>query len=57
MDECVFSYSDIPYQHVMAVDALAQAAGASFTLLGPKDTQIESTKPVVSVGACSIGAV
>jgi predicted GTPase len=56
VDECVFSYSDIPYQRVMAVDAITQAAGASFTLLGPKDTQIESTKPVVSVGAVRTGS-
>jgi predicted GTPase len=56
VDECVFSYSDIPYQHVMEVDAIAQAAGASFTLLGPKDTQVESTKPVVSVGAVRTGS-
>ena len=56
VDECAFSYSDIPYQHVMAVDAIAQAAGASFTLLGPKDTQIQSTKPVVSVGAVRTGS-
>jgi predicted GTPase len=56
VEECVFSYSDIPYQHVMAVDAIAQAAGASFTLLGPKDTQIQSIKPVVSVGAVRTGS-
>ena len=56
VDECVFSYSDIPYQHVMAVDAIVQAAGASFSLLGPKDTQVESTKPVVSVGAVRTGS-
>jgi len=56
VDECVFSYSDISYQHVMAVDAIVQAAGASFSLLGPKDTQVESTKPVVSVGAVRTGS-
>jgi len=56
VDECVFSYSDIPYQHVMAVDAIVQAAGASFSMLGPKDTQVESTKPVVSVGAVRTGS-
>jgi predicted GTPase len=54
-DECMFSYSDIPYQHVMSVGAIAQTAGAAFTMLGPKDTQIQSTKPVVSVGAVRTG--
>ena len=55
-DECAFSYSDISYQHVMGVAAIVQAAGASFTLLGPADTQIKSTKPVVSVCAVRTGA-
>jgi predicted GTPase len=56
VDECVFSYSDISYQHVMGVDAVAQAAGASFTMLGPKDTQLKSTKPLISVGAVRTGS-
>jgi predicted GTPase len=56
VDEVAFSYSDIPYQHVMEVAAIAQAAGATFTLMGPKDTQIRSTKPLVSVGAVRTGA-
>jgi predicted GTPase len=56
IDECVFSYSDISYGHVMSVGAIAQAAGAAFTMLGPKDTQVKSTKPVVSVGAVRTGS-
>ncbi len=56
IDECVFSDSDVPYQHVMSMSALVNAAGASFTLLGPKDTQIKSTKPVIAVGAVRTGA-
>ena len=55
IDECVFSYSDISYDHVMHVAAVVQAAGASFTLLGPSDTQIASTKPVISVCAARTG--
>lgn len=54
-DECIFSYSDVSYQHVMAVSAVVEAAGASFVLLGPKDTQIKSTKPVISVCAVRTG--
>jgi len=54
-DECIFSYSDVSYQHVMAVSAVIEAAGASFVLLGPKDTQIKSTKPVISVCAVRTG--
>ena len=55
-DECAFSYSDISYQHVMGVSAIVQAAGASFTLLGPADTQVKSTKPVISVCAVRTGS-
>ncbi len=56
VDECAFSYSDISYDHVMRVSAIVMAAGASFTLLGPTDTQIRSTKPVVAVCAVRTGA-
>jgi len=54
-DECTFSYSDVSYHHVMAVSAVVEAAGASFVLLGPKDTQIKSAKPVISVCAVRTG--
>ncbi len=56
VDECAFSYSDIPYQHVMGVAAIVQSAGASFNLLGPNDTQVKSTKPVISVCAVRTGS-
>ena len=55
VDDCVFSYSDVPYQHVMAMSAIVGAEGANFILLGPGDTQIKSTKPVISVGAVRTG--
>ncbi|MEE4261717.1 MAG: cyclic 2,3-diphosphoglycerate synthase [Desulfobacteraceae bacterium] len=54
-DYCVFSYSDVSYQHVMSVGAIVNAAGANFLMLGPKHTQIKSTKPVISVGAVRTG--
>ncbi len=56
VDECAFSYSDISYAHVMGVSAIVQAAGAAFTLIGPKDSEIKSTKPVVSVCAVRTGS-
>jgi predicted GTPase len=55
VDECVFSYSDTPYNTVMAVGARVNAAGADFTLLGHKSTMIKSVKPVVAVGAVRTG--
>jgi predicted GTPase len=54
-EDCVFSYSDVSYQHVMSVGAKVNAAGANFVMLGPKHTQIKSNKPVISVGAVRTG--
>jgi predicted GTPase len=55
VDDCVFSYSDVPYNRVMAVSAIVNSAGANFVLLGTKDTQIKSNKPVIAVGAVRTG--
>ena len=56
VDECVFAYSDVSYQDVMGLSAIANAAGADFTLLGPKSTSLKSKKPVISVCAVRTGA-
>lgn len=55
VDTCVFAYSDVTYKHVMGMSARVNAAGANFSLLGPKETQIKSTKPVIAVGAIRTG--
>ncbi len=55
VDDCVFSYSDIPYERVMSAGAIVNSSGANFILLGPKDTMIKSTKPVIAVGAVRTG--
>jgi predicted GTPase len=55
VDVCVFSYSDVPYPRVMQVSAIVNSAGADFWLLGPKETMIKSTKPVIAVGATRTG--
>jgi predicted GTPase len=55
-DECVFSYSDVTYQRVMATGAIVEAAGASYSMLGPRDTQLKSSKPVISVCAVRTGS-
>ena len=52
---CIFSYSDVPYQRVMNIGSMVMAAGASFMFLGPNDTMIKSTKPVIAVGATRTG--
>ncbi len=53
--EVVFSYSDVSYEHVMHVASRAQAAGADFRLLSPRQTMLRAARPVVSVGAVRTG--
>lgn len=55
VDEVVFSYSDVPFNYVMTKASVVNAAGASFRLLGGAETQIASTKPVISVLAVRTG--
>lgn len=55
VQDVYFSYSDIPYQVVMSKSADVNAAGANFILLGPGETMVKSTKPVVSVCAARTG--
>ncbi|NLE13651.1 MAG: GTPase [Clostridiales bacterium] len=55
IDECIFSYSDIQYQHLMNLGALVNAAGAGFTLLSPKASMLSSCKPVIAVCAVRTG--
>ena len=55
VDECVFAYSDVHYTKVMQIGARVNSAGANFKLLGLKDTQLKSTKPVISVCATRTG--
>jgi predicted GTPase len=56
VDEVVFSYSDVRYQHVMSLGSRASQAGADFKLLGATRTMIKSSKPVVSVCAVRTGS-
>jgi predicted GTPase len=56
VDETVFSYSDISHVDLMHKASLCLAAGASFSLLGPKDTMLVSSKPVIAVCAVRTGA-
>ena len=55
VDICVFAYSDVMHQQVMNIGSIVMAAGASYMLLGPNDTMIKSTKPVIAVGATRTG--
>ncbi|MEM2920028.1 MAG: GTP-binding protein [Candidatus Nitrosocaldus sp.] len=56
IDDVFFSYSDVSHEHVMHIASRVLAAGASFTLLGSRDTQLEANKPVIAVVATRTGA-
>lgn len=55
IDECIFSYSDVPYKRVMGIGAIVNSAGADFKMMGPKHTALKSSKPVISVCATRTG--
>lgn len=55
VQDCVFSYSDVPYNRVMNISSIVNAAGANFMLIGPGETQVKSTKPVIAVVATRTG--
>jgi predicted GTPase len=55
VDECIFSYSDIPYNRVMQIGARVNTAGADFKMLGAGQNMIKSKKPVIAVGAVRTG--
>lgn len=56
IDFVFLSYSDVSHSDVMHKASQVQACGASFVLLGPKQTQLQSEKPVIAVTAVRTGA-
>ncbi len=56
VEEVVFSYSDVSYNHVMSRGSIANACGAHFKVLGARATMLKSTKPVISVCAVRTGS-
>lgn len=56
VDFVVFSYSDVSHEYVMHKASIALSNGANFMLLGPKDTQLVSKKPIVSICAVRTGS-
>ncbi len=55
VDEVVFAYSDVSHEYVMHKASQVLAAGADYRLMGLKNTQIKSSKPLVSVCAVRTG--
>ena len=56
IDFVFFAYSDIAHDELMHKASLVQAAGASFVMLGPAQTQLRAKVPVISVTATRTGA-
>src|SRR5690606_29937685 len=56
VDQVVFAYSDVTHEYVMHKAALVNEVGADFRLMGLKNTQLTSTKPVISVTAVRTGS-
>jgi len=55
IDDVVLAYSDLAYADVMHKASQVLASGANFRLLGPRETMIKSTKPLVAVCAVRTG--
>jgi predicted GTPase len=55
VDDVIFAYSDVEHSFVMHKASIALAAGADFSLLGPKRTMIASKLPVISICAVRTG--
>jgi predicted GTPase len=56
VDDVVFAYSDVTHEHVMHIGSTAMAAGADFRLMGPRSTELRSSKPVVAICAVRTGS-
>jgi predicted GTPase len=56
VDLAVLSYSDLTYEAVGRLISRVLATGASFMVLGPRETMLGSSKPVIAVTAVRTGA-
>jgi predicted GTPase len=55
VDDVVFAYSDVSHEFVMHAASRVLAEGASFVLLGPRDTMLTADVPVVAICAVRTG--
>ncbi|MFA7533321.1 MAG: cyclic 2,3-diphosphoglycerate synthase, partial [Tissierellaceae bacterium] len=55
VQQVIFAYSDIDHEEVMHKASTVLSAGADFRFMGPENTSIKSTKPVISVCAVRTG--
>lgn len=55
VDFVFLAYSDLAHVDVMHKASLVQSCGAGFALLGPRQTQLQSAKPVIAVTGVRTG--
>lgn len=55
-DDVVFAYSDVSHEYVMHRASLVIANGASFILLGTRDTQLKPRIPCIAICAVRTGS-
>jgi len=55
VDRVVLAYSDLSHVDVMHLASRALAAGADWSILGPRSTMLESERPVIAVSAVRTG--
>lgn len=53
--QVIFAYSDISHENVMHIASTVLSAGPDFRLMGPENTSIKSTKPMISICAVRTG--
>ena len=56
VDTVILSYSDLSHDDVMHKASLVLSSGADFSLLGPRATMLEASRPVVAVTAVRTGS-
>ncbi|NLI73701.1 MAG: GTPase [Euryarchaeota archaeon] len=56
VDQVVFAYSDVTNDHVMDAASKVLASGADFILMGNRHIMLDSSIPVVSIGAVRTGS-
>ncbi|MBD3336259.1 MAG: GTPase, partial [Candidatus Eisenbacteria bacterium] len=55
IDDVVFAYSDVSHQTLMTIGSQVLALGPNFKLMGPAETMVASSKPVIAVVAVRTG--
>ena len=55
IDLVVFAYSDVPHERVMHNASLVNSIGADFMIMGKNNTEVKTTKPLITVCAVRTG--